>query len=494
MTKMFPPIMSRGIDSPSRFEGEVFDLEVLEGEVPKSIDGLFVQAVPDQQFPPEDTYISPMDASAHGDGMVRALRFREGHVDFRSRYVRTERFVLERAARRSLFPHYRNPFRDDPSVAGRDRTTANTAVYMHAGMLLASKEDGPAYALDPVTLETAGPWRAGGAIDSNTWTAHPKFDPKSGEMIGFGYAAKGECTRDLAYYVVDREGRVTHSAWMEAPVGAMIHDCAATEHYTIFPIMPYSSDVERLKRGGEHFQYEPEMDQIFGVIPRHGAADQVKWFRARPAFTGHTVNAFEKDGKICFDFVEGDGNAFGPMFPDKDGRAAEPGSVRVNLVRYEIDYNADDLRLDQSCRTVLADGHFGEGPHIDERYAMREHRFVWMPGLDRARLATDEQGRPMPVMFNTLHRYDVQTGESDEWFAGPECTLQDPVFLPRSQDAPEGEGYLVCIVNRVPTRTSEIVVLDSMDLAKGPLARIRVPVTLRSGIHAAWIPGSRLLD
>jgi carotenoid cleavage dioxygenase len=100
----------------------------------------------------------------------------------------------------------------------------------------------------------------------------------------------------------------------------------------------------------------------------------------------------------------------------------------------------------------------------------------------------------MPVMFNTLHRYDVQTGESDEWFAGPECTLQDPVFLPRSQDAPEGEGYLVCIVNRVPTRTSEIVVLDSMDLAKGPLARIRVPVTLRSGIHAAWIPGSRLLD
>ena len=37
-------------------------------------------------------------------------------------------FEAERAARRALFGAYRNPFTDDPPVAGIDRTTANTSV------------------------------------------------------------------------------------------------------------------------------------------------------------------------------------------------------------------------------------------------------------------------------------------------------------------------------------------------------------------------------
>jgi carotenoid cleavage dioxygenase len=406
--------------------------------------------------------------------------------------VRTERFLAERAARRSLFPHYRNPFFDDPSVAGKDRTTANTAVYMHAGILFASKEDGPAYAIDPATLETRGAWRAGGAIDSHTFTAHPKFDPKTGEMVAFGYAAKGECTRDIAYYVIDKTGKVTHRAWLEAPVAAMIHDCAVTEHYTIFPIMPYTSSLERLERGGLHFQFEPEMEQIFGVMPRYGTGEQVRWFRAPPGFTGHTVNAFERQGNIYFDFVAADGNAFGPMFPDKNGNFPAPGTVRTRFERWMIDYSASRLQLDPSHRTVFADARFGEGPHIDERFALSEHRFVWMPGLDKARLATDERGRPMPVLFNTLHRYDLQTGKEDEWFAGATSTLQDPVFLPKGPDAGEGAGYLIAVVNSMLTRRSEVVVLDAMALSEGPIARIRVPVFLRTGIHSNWFDCTRL--
>jgi carotenoid cleavage dioxygenase len=493
MTQRFPEIMSIGMDEPFRMEGEVFDLEVLEGRIPAEIDGLYAQAVPDQQFPPEVAHLSPMDASANGDCNLRTFRFQNGHVDFKTRYVRTERFLAERAARRSLFPHYRNPFFDDPSVAGMDRTSANTAVYLHAGLLLAGKEDGPAYALDPRTLETIGPWRAGGAIDSHTFTAHPKVDPKTGELFAFGYAAKGECTSDIAYYVIDKHGKVVHRAWFQAPVAAMIHDCAVTDHYMIFPIMPFTSNLERLKRGGVHFQFEPEMDQILGVMPRYGTPDQVRWFRAPPGFLGHTVNAFEREGKICFDYVHGDGNAFGPVFPAKDGKFDPPGSVRMTIARWHIDYHARDPRLTREKHwTALADGHFGEGPHIDERRALSEHRFVWMPGLDRSRLATDESGRPMPVLFNTLHRYDLQTGAEDEWFAGPTCTFQDPVFVPSPGSSEEGKGYLIAICNCVPERRSELVILDSLALSRGPIARIRVPVGLRMGIHATWIDQARL--
>lgn len=494
MTKPFPEIMLRGNDEPFRMEGDLFDLEVIEGEIPKEIDGMYAQVVPDQQFPPEVENLSNMDASANGDCMLRTFRIQNGYIDYKARYVRTERFLAERAARRSLFPHYRNPFFDDPSVAGKDRTTGNTATYMHAGLLLASKEDGPAYALDPITLETKGPWRAGGGIDSRTFTAHPKFDPKTGEMIAFGYAAKGECTRDIAYYVIDQHGKVTHSAWFEAPVAAMIHDCGATDNYTIFGIMPFTSDIERLKQRGNYFQFDPEMDQIFGVIPRYGRADQVKWFRAPPGFLGHTINCFEKDGKIHFDYVHGAGNAFGPVFPAKDGKFAPPGTVRMTLARYLIDYHSTDLRLQEKDFIRLADGLYGEGPHIDERFALTEHRHVWMPGLDRTRLAHDKAGRPMPVLFNLIAHTNLETGKQDLWYPGPTQTLQDPVFIPKSSGAPEGVGYLMVIVGDVPERRSQIVILDAQRVSAGPVARIRMPVCLRTGIHASWYDAARFAN
>ena len=41
----------KGFNAPSRFEGEVFDLEVF-GEIPKPIDGTFYRIQPDHRFPP----------------------------------------------------------------------------------------------------------------------------------------------------------------------------------------------------------------------------------------------------------------------------------------------------------------------------------------------------------------------------------------------------------------------------------------------------------
>ena len=53
--------------------------------------------------------------------------FRDGQVDYKSRWVRNERFVLQEKARRSLFGRYRNRYTNDPSVQGKDQSTANTS-------------------------------------------------------------------------------------------------------------------------------------------------------------------------------------------------------------------------------------------------------------------------------------------------------------------------------------------------------------------------------
>ena len=117
-----------GSNTPRRLELSVRNLEV-EGEIPAEIDGAFFRAVPDNAHAPmfED------DIALNADGMISRFSFEGGAVDFDIRYVKTERYLAEKKARRSLFGRYRNPFTDDPSVEGVDRTLANTTPVWHAG-------------------------------------------------------------------------------------------------------------------------------------------------------------------------------------------------------------------------------------------------------------------------------------------------------------------------------------------------------------------------
>lgn len=167
----------QGFNAPSRLEGEILDLEV-EGTVPPEINGTFYRIQPDHRYPP----IFEDDIHFNGDGAVTAIRIQNGHVDFRQRYVKTERYLHETAARKALFGRYRNLYTDDELVKGVIRTASNTNVVFWRGMLLAMKEDGPPFAMDPVTLETIGRYDFEGQMESPTFTAHPKFDPVTGEV------------------------------------------------------------------------------------------------------------------------------------------------------------------------------------------------------------------------------------------------------------------------------------------------------------------------
>lgn len=100
---------------------------------------------------------------------------------------------------------YRNKFTD--VVELKIRTTANTNVIHFNGKLLALKEDAPLYALDLHTLETTGLYDFDRQFPSLIFTAHPKFDPRIGEMLCFGYEAKGDGTPDISYYCIAPDGK-----------------------------------------------------------------------------------------------------------------------------------------------------------------------------------------------------------------------------------------------------------------------------------------------
>jgi carotenoid cleavage dioxygenase-like enzyme len=99
MTAPFPKTPGfSGPNRPFRAECDIFDLEI-EGEIPRQLNGSWYRVGADPQYPPH----LGNDIFINGDGIISMFRFENGHIDFRMRYVRTERWTAERAARRSLF-------------------------------------------------------------------------------------------------------------------------------------------------------------------------------------------------------------------------------------------------------------------------------------------------------------------------------------------------------------------------------------------------------
>jgi carotenoid cleavage dioxygenase-like enzyme len=124
---------------------------------------------------------------------------------------------------------YRDKFTN--LVNFRYRTVATTNIVWFRGKLLALKDDGIPWAMNPDTLEKFGIYDFDGQLDSVTFTAHPKFDTKRLELLSFGNEAKGDATRDVNYISVDKNGRFNEHVWFLAQVCGMQHDFATTDNY-----------------------------------------------------------------------------------------------------------------------------------------------------------------------------------------------------------------------------------------------------------------------
>ncbi|RAH64155.1 carotenoid oxygenase family protein [Aspergillus aculeatinus CBS 121060] len=486
-----------GFMKPCRMEGEVSQLEIL-GELPKEIDGVFYRVMPDPQLPP----FIENDPWFNGDGNVSAFRFKDGKVSYKQRYVRTEKFVREREAGRALIGKYRNKFTD--AVEFQVRSTANTNVVHFNGQLLALKEDSPPYAMDPITLATKGLYDFEGQLPSVTFTAHPKVDPRTGEMVCFGYEARGDGTPDVCYYSISRDGRFTETVWLVAPVVAMIHDFAVTENWVVFPLIPQLCDLGRMQQGGEHWEWSPETPLYLGVLPRRGAQPtDVRWFRYRNAFPGHVANAFEDGGKLHVDLGLSEQNVFF-WWPDAAGNAPEPSTICSRLVRFTITITTinppptaaaaaagSDGNLDLPAPRILhADN--SEFYRIDDRFAMQPYRHCFFDLMDPAR-GTDfarigpRLGGGAPL-YNSLAHYDNHTGRTEVYFPGPVHMVQEPVFIPREGSTVEGDGYVLALVSNYDTMASELHLLDTRDFTRAK-AKILLPVRLRQGLHGSWVDG-----
>ena len=469
MAVQFPEIpLYRGWGAPLRVESDIRDVECVEGEVPRELSGTLYRCGPDRQYPPrlgDDVFID-------GEGMVHMFRFDSGHVDYRSRWVRNERFLLQEQARRSLFGRYRNRYTNDPSVAGKSMGTANTNVVWHGRRLLVLKEDSLPVEVDPDTLATRGEWNYEGQVSAVSLTAHPKLDLHSNELLMFSYQARGDATRDIVFYTADASGRIVHERWFEMPYAGMVHDFAVSQSHVIVPFFPLITDLAVLKQGGPYYRWHPEQGSHFAVLPRRGSGE-IRWFHGPAVSAGHMMNAFDEGSKLHLDVCLYDGNCF-DFFPSADGSPFKPAPPQLTRLSFDLAGRAE------SYQARLLHGAPCEMPKCDERYIGRPYRY----GYSICRPPTARSGE---MGLGAIGCLDHTSGELTTWVPGEQCGVQEPNFVVRP-GAAEGAGYLLVLVNRFARNHSDLAVLDARRIQDGPLALLRLPVRVRSTFHGMWVP------
>ena len=444
--------------APIRSEDD-FELNV-KGEIPKALAGTLYRTGANPQFEPRD----PNYHWFTGDGMLHAFTVADGKVSYRNRYVRTPKWELEHEHGRSLFGGF-NPMLTDPIAQGADSGVANTNIVRHAGRMLALEEGHQPFEVEAGTLAPRG-YRTEYA---GRVTAHPKMDPKTGEMVWFAYGVgEAPLSAGMSYGVTNAAGAVVRRDDFQAPYSAMIHDFLVTENYVLFPVLPLTGSLERAMKGLPAYAWEPEKGGYVGVMRRDADVSTIRWFNVEACYVFHPMNAWEADGKIYADVFRYD---VAPLFPRADGRRGDKAAARLWRWTFDLSGASDAIREEQ------LDDLDGEFPRFDERLAGMANRHGWFAG---------DASRSGSVKMNTIAHIDLQTGRRSDFVFGPDL-VSEPVFTPRSPDAAEGDGWVTAVVWRAAENRSDLVVFDALAVDRGPIAVAEVPRRVPFGFHGNWV-------
>ena len=198
------PNMSRSFESIP--DGHDYVVEQIEGALPTELRGTLYRNGPGRN----EIDGHPFGHLFDGDGMLSQFIFADGALRYRNRFVQTNHYLGERSAAEPRFRTFGDQRAGGPLAnAFRVPTAsnaANTSVVLHDGKLLALWEGGHPWRLDPDSLETLGEEDFDGALKAaHAFSAHPKFDPSTGELFNFG-VHYGPRTR-IRTYRIDRAGR-----------------------------------------------------------------------------------------------------------------------------------------------------------------------------------------------------------------------------------------------------------------------------------------------
>ena len=441
LTDNFAPVLE---------ETTAHDLPVVQGRLPEQLTGRYIRNGPNP--------VAPDPANYHwftGTGMVHGIRLEGGRADwYRNRFVRAGG-VLEQKG-----------WPDPGGPLGVMQGSVNTNVIGHAGRTFACVEAGSypielSYEMDTIgRTDFSAPGRTG---LNGPFSAHPKRDPDTGKLHVASYYWGFD---DIQYQVIGADGVVEHIADIPVPGKPMMHDVSITDTRVVLYDLPVTFDLERAMSGAPFpYVWDDDYGARIGVLPKGGTAADVTWYEVEPCYVFHPMNAFDlPDGGIQLDVVRH------PSMFRTDLLGPNEGSPTLD--RWTVDTSAGTVREER-----ISD-HPIELPRVDERLVGKQARYGYAAAFDPTRGAPD---------FGPITRHDLVTGEVVVHDFGPGRRAMEPVFVPRSDDAAEDDGWIMSVVHDAATDTSQLVLLDAQDFAGAPVCTVQLPTRVPFGFHGNWV-------
>lgn len=448
--------------APVAEERDATDMQVI-GSIPNDLAGNFLRVGPN----PVHIFSEEAYHTFDGDGMIHAIEFAGGAAHYRNRFVQNEGFKLEQERGDWVYKGM-NSMMDPtpprvPEGAPGSKNLANTAFTYHNNTLYALHEPSQPTVIRLPNLETEGPTDFDGKLE-HPFTAHPKVDQKSGEMMTFGYSFQAPY---VTYSVVNAEGQLVHSTPITIEKPVFMHDFAVSEKYSLFLDFPITLDIERAIAGGPALDFEPEHGSRIGVMPRFGTDADVRWFEVETGSVVHTANAWDEGDVVVLQASRSKTSDIAGA-----GLSAENlDDTQGQLYEWRINLKTGDVQ-EKALSSVRCDF-----TRVNDTLACHKTRFVYGAVFNPER----------PFSFDGVMKFDNDTQTTTTFEYGNNRFGGEAVFAPKVGAVSEDDGYLICFVQDETSDQSECLILDAQNLAAGPVATIVVPYRVPYGFHAGWV-------
>ena len=100
--------------------------------------------------------------------------------------------------------------------------------------------------------------------------------------------------------------------------------------------------------------------------------------------------------------------------------------------------------------------------------------------------AADPKGAKT-IKQSAIAHLDLQTGKRQVYELDGGDATSEPVFVPRSADAAEGDGWLLAVVWRARENRSDLAVFNAQGVGSGPVALVKLGHRVPDGFHGNWV-------
>eukprot|EP01125_Pyxidicula_operculata_P016760 TRINITY_DN5795_c0_g2_i1.p1 TRINITY_DN5795_c0_g2~~TRINITY_DN5795_c0_g2_i1.p1 ORF type:complete len:530 (-),score=99.41 TRINITY_DN5795_c0_g2_i1:45-1481(-) len=455
---------------------EVFreKLRVTTGSIPTDVEGVFMRVGPNPILEETGGY-----HIFDGQGKVHAIRIKDGKVNYSNKIMETERFHEEMNA--GFAVHVR--IGDMKGIWGlvkilisralsffgvlsdiKKSGTANTNTIFHHGKLFALLEASLPF---PFHIDNDGRLKSGdNSYDfsggwSHSFTAHPKIDPITNELIFFGYSFnKPYCV----YGVSNSEGVITSKFQVDIPQPVMMHDFSITEHYSIIMDLPLVFEPRVMIEKNElPFIFNDSRPSRFGIFPRNANNNnQIKWFEAKPCYVFHVLNSWEEGDEIVLIAARSDTQSLTQL-----------GNNRRSIYQWRFNL-ATGVTEEKVLHPIRSDF-----PRVHPTMTGRQTRYGYFATL------IDDFKMDGFVKIDLANSTNVKKATYGDKIYGGEV-----VYVPKVNSVDEDDGYCMVFVHNESKNVSSFLVYSAKDLSL--VTKIDLEDRVPYGFHANFLTEAEL--